>query len=260
MHRKVAMAIVALSLGGYLFLTSLPVSAQQVQQQQQDKDKGKGRSGGGNVGAPSVTHKVSPSVTRTVTPSTTLKVTPSVSHKVTSSRTRTVTPSTTLKVTPSVTHKFTARRTRTVTPSTTLKVIPKVTRKVTASKIRTVTPGVIPKVVLPSGGQTHVVTAGKLRGVPASGAGRATILGHNYSVWRSGYRVRHGSGWQTFVALRTLTAIAIGSRHYYPYAYITAPRPYCTGLTEDGCQLMWQDVETIEGDIVSQCVAYCPWQ
>jgi hypothetical protein len=35
---------------------------------------------------------------------------------------------------------------------------------------------------------------------------------------------------------------------------------YCQGLTEDGCELMWQDVETIEGDVVPQCVAYCPWQ
>jgi len=32
------------------------------------------------------------------------------------------------------------------------------------------------------------------------------------------------------------------------------------GLTEDGCQLVWQDVETVEGDIIPQCVAYCPWQ
>ena len=23
---------------------------------------------------------------------------------------------------------------------------------------------------------------------------------------------------------------------------------------------MWQEVETIEGDVVNQCVAYCPWK
>jgi hypothetical protein len=99
-----------------------------------------------------------------------------------------------------------------------------------------------------------------LRGVPARGAGRTVIRGQNYSVWRSGYRVRHGSGWWTFVALSTLGAIAIGSNEYYPYAYISAPEPYCEGLTEDGCELMWQEVQTIEGDVVNQCVAYCPWQ
>ena len=32
------------------------------------------------------------------------------------------------------------------------------------------------------------------------------------------------------------------------------------GQTEDGCELMWQDVQTEEGDVIEQCVAYCPWQ
>jgi hypothetical protein len=115
-----------------------------------------------------------------------------------------------------------------------------------------------PRVVTPRG--TRTVTASRLRGVPARGAGRTVIRGHNYSAWRSGYRIRHGSGWWTFAALSTLGAIAIGSSEYYPYAYISAPEPYCEGLTQDGCELMWQEVETIEGDVVNQCVAYCPWQ
>jgi hypothetical protein len=96
--------------------------------------------------------------------------------------------------------------------------------------------------------------------VPVRGAGRTVIRGQNYSAWRSGYRVRHGSNWRTFVALGALGAIAIGARHYYPYAYISAPAPYCEGLTDDGCELVWQQVETIEGDVIDQCVAYCPWQ
>jgi hypothetical protein len=234
MPRKIAMAIMALSLGGCFILTSLPVWAQQNQQQQQNKGKGQ-TGGGGNAGAPhGGVRTATPGATHTATPSATRTVTPSATRKVS-------TPTT-------ATHKAstTTTATRTVTTPTTA--------------ARKVTPGVAPKIVSPSGDKAHVVTAGRLRGVPASGAGQATVLGHNYSVWRSGYRVRHGNGWLTFVALRTLTSIAIGSRHYYPYAYITAPQPYCTGLTEDGCQLMWQDVETIEGDIVSQCVAYCPWQ
>jgi len=107
---------------------------------------------------------------------------------------------------------------------------------------------------------TLIRCSAALRGMPVRGAGRATIRGHNFSVWRSGYRVRHGGGWRTFIALSALSAIAVGSSSYYPYAYISAPQPYCEGLTEDGCQLMWQEVETIEGDVVSQCVAYCPWQ
>jgi hypothetical protein len=115
-----------------------------------------------------------------------------------------------------------------------------------------------PRVVTPKGKRT--VTASRLRGVPTNGVRRAVISGHNYSAWRSGHRVRHGRGWRTFVALSALGAIAIGSSEYYPYAYISAPENYCEGLTEDGCELMWQDVETIEGDIIPQCVAYCPWQ
>jgi hypothetical protein len=286
MPRKIAMAIMALSLGGCFILTSLPVWAQQNQQQQQNKGKGQ-TGGGGNAGAPhggvrtatpGATHTATPSATRKVTTSTTatrkvstpttathkVNTTTTATRKVTTPTTATRKVSTTTTATRKVTTPTTATRkvnTRTTATrkvSTTTTATRKVTTPTTAA--RKVTPGAAPKIVSPSGEKAHVVTAGKLRGMPASGAGQATVLGHNYSVWRSGYRVRHGNGWLTFVALRTLTSIAIGSRHYYPYAYITAPQPYCTGLTEDGCQLMWQDVETIEGDIVSQCVAYCPWQ
>jgi hypothetical protein len=138
---------------------------------------------------------------------------------------------------------------------------PTATKKVvtpTAVGRSVVSPAAAPRVVTPSG--TRTVTASRLRGVPVRGAGSAVIRGQNYSAWRSGYRVRHGDRWWTFVALSTLGAIAIGSNQYYPYAYISAPQPYCEGLTEDGCELMWQEVQTIEGEVVNQCVAYCPWQ
>ncbi|MFZ0353480.1 MAG: hypothetical protein WAM12_07385, partial [Pseudolabrys sp.] len=137
------------------------------------------------------------------------------------------------------------------------KTTPKVVAPAAAGR-KPVSPAVAPRVVTPRG--TRTVTAARLRGLPARGAGRAVIRGQNYSAWRSGYRVRHGDGWWTFVALSTLGAIAIGSSQYYPYAYISAPEPYCEGLTEDGCELMWQEVETVEGDVINQCVAYCPWQ
>jgi hypothetical protein len=148
-------------------------------------------------------------------------------------------------------------------PKTTTRTVrqPKTTRKVvtpTATGHKKVSPIAAPRVVTRSG--TRSVTAARLRGVPARGAGHAVIRGQNYSAWRSGYRIRHGDGWRTFVALSALGAIAIGSSQYYPYAYISAPQPYCEGLTEDGCELMWQEVETIEGDVINQCVAYCPWQ
>ncbi len=230
MHRKIVMTIMALSLGGCFILTAPPVSAQVVQQQQPGKTQAPSRNVGAPRGAP---RTVTPHATRTVTPRATRTVTPRANRTVTPRANRTVTP----------------RATRTVTPRGTRTVTPRANRTVTPRAIRTVTP---------RGART--VTAGKLRGMPLRNAGRTAIHGNNYSVWRGRYRVRHGNGWRTFVALSTLGAIAIGSSEYYPYAYISAPEPYCEGLTEDGCQLMWQEVETNEGDMVNQCVAYCPWQ
>jgi hypothetical protein len=72
--------------------------------------------------------------------------------------------------------------------------------------------------------------------------------------------VHRRGGWRTFAALSALGSMAFGGVTYYPYAYISAPAPYCDGLTEDGCQLQWQEVRTIEGAVEFQCVAYCPWQ
>jgi hypothetical protein len=112
----------------------------------------------------------------------------------------------------------------------------------------------------PRGANSNVVRAARIRSAPLRGIGRTSIQGRNYSVWRSNYRVRRGNGWRTFVALGALGTIAIGASQYYPYAYIQAPAPYCDGRTEDGCQLVFEDVETVEGDVIGQCVAYCPWQ
>jgi hypothetical protein len=41
--------------------------------------------------------------------------------------------------------------------------------------------------------------------------------------------------------------------------YAAVPRPTCSGETENGCQLRWQEVDTEEGgDKEPQCVQYCP--
>jgi len=173
-----------------------------------------------------------------------------------------------VRVTPRITtqpHVVAPRQTipRTITqPKVTPRVVgPRVGPKLVAPSgtgPKVVSPAIKPRVITPRG--TRTITAARLRGVPARGAGPAVIRGHNYSAWRNGYRVRHGNRWRTFVALSALGAIAIGAIEYYPYAYISAPEPYCEGLTEDGCELMWQEVETLEGDVINQCVAYCPWQ
>ena len=94
------------------------------------------------------------------------------------------------------------------------------------------------------------------------GSNQAFVNGKHYTIWHGNntYRIRYGNSWRTFVALGVLAPLLIGADHYYPYAYIDAPGPYCAGLTEDGCQLVYDEVETINGDVYPQCVAYCPWQ
>jgi hypothetical protein len=99
-----------------------------------------------------------------------------------------------------------------------------------------------------------------LRRIGTGGTGRALVRGRNYTVWRGSHRVRYGNNWRTFAALSTLSALVFGITTYYPYAYISAPEPVCEGETEDGCILEWQEVPTLEGPRVFQCVAYCPWQ
>jgi hypothetical protein len=93
------------------------------------------------------------------------------------------------------------------------------------------------------------------------GSGRWVYGGRNYTYWRGGpWRVRYGNGWRTFVGVSLVAPIVVGAATYYPYAYISAPADVCEGITEDGCQLTWTEVETVEGGTAPQCVAYCPWQ
>ncbi len=84
--------------------------------------------------------------------------------------------------------------------------------------------------------------------------------GRNYSVWRGAHRVRYDGRWATLAAIAALSIYFYDGANYYPYAYISATGPYCEGFTEDGCILRWQEVPTVEGPRVFQCVAYCPWQ
>jgi hypothetical protein len=230
MQGKIALTILALAVGGFI-LTSPPASAQQDQQHQQKNVQGQSHGGGRNA-------NVAPgNGRRAVAPRGNTRI---VSPRVNSQRTfrqrnaRTVTPR----------GAVTERRMRTVTQRETIQ------RRVRTTTPRVITPRTGPKVV---GGDARLATAGRIHG-----AARTVIRGHNFSVWRSGHRVRHNNGWRTFVAIGSLASIYIGSDDYYPYAYISATRPYCEGLTYDRCELRWQEVETIEGDVIGQCVAYCP--
>jgi hypothetical protein len=99
-----------------------------------------------------------------------------------------------------------------------------------------------------------------LRAIGPRSTGRTFVHGQNYTVWRGSRRVRYGNSWRTFRALSALSVLFIGGATYYPYAYLSAPEPVCEGETEDGCILQWQEIETLEGPRLFQCVAYCPWQ
>ena len=160
---------------------------------------------------------------------------------------------------------------------------PKIVAPVVAPNVNTpanspkfVAPPTGPKVVSPttsnptfvprSSGQRAVGPGGPgpggnaARSLAIRGANNTTIAGRNFSVRRGSYRVYRGGYWRTFVGLGTLGAILYGGYRYYPYAYIDAPPDLCEGETEDGCQLQWQQVQTLEGPPDFQCVAYCPFQ
>jgi hypothetical protein len=161
-------------------------------------------------------------------------------------------------------------------------VAPKVVAPVVAPKV--VAPVATPKFVAPTGpkvvspttnnpvfvprssGQRAVGPGGAgpggnaARALAIRGANNTAIAGRNFSVRRGSYRAYRGGYWRTFVGVGTLGAILYGGYRYYPYAYIDAPPDLCEGETEDGCQLQWQEVQTLEGPPDFQCVAYCPWQ
>ena len=155
-------------------------------------------------------------------------------------------------------------------------VAPKVTGPTVAPKV--VGPALGPKVVSPTAnpnfvprnksgqrtfapGRNAVGPGGNAaRAVAIRGASRTTIAGRNFSIRRGSYRTYRGGHWRTFVGLSALGAVMFGTALYYPYAYIDAPPDLCDGFTEDGCQLQWQEVQTLEGPPDFQCVAYCPWQ
>jgi len=178
---------------------------------------------------------------------------------------------------------------RVVAPTVAPKVVaPTVTPKVVTPTVapKVVAPTNAPKVVSPTitprtGGavtvnpnaatvnpnaaaRQHSGTRNRGPGVPPvsaaiRGTNRATIAGRNYSLWRGGnYRVYRGGRWRTFVALSALGVIMYGGYRYYPYAYIDLPPDLCDGETEDGCQLEWMEVQTLEGPPDFECVAYCP--
>jgi hypothetical protein len=55
-----------------------------------------------------------------------------------------------------------------------------------------------------------------------------------------------------------ITPWVIDGIDYFPEGYLAYAEPVCTGYTEDGCSLRWQDVAADDGSTIPQCVQYCP--
>lgn len=82
--------------------------------------------------------------------------------------------------------------------------------------------------------------------------------GRYFHLFRGRHNIyRAGHLWH-LVPFGILGGIYLGAQYYAPYGYVSLPAPECTGVTEDGCELRWQEVPTEEGDTVLQCVAFCP--
>ncbi|MPZ56198.1 MAG: hypothetical protein GEU91_06775 [Rhizobiales bacterium] len=60
------------------------------------------------------------------------------------------------------------------------------------------------------------------------------------------------------VPIAALAAFTLGTVAYAAHAYVPVAEPVCTGHTEGGCFFRWAEVPTPEGDLIPQCVAYCP--
>jgi hypothetical protein len=85
-------------------------------------------------------------------------------------------------------------------------------------------------------------------------------LGSNKSavMWNSGpKKIWWGNKWKVFVPVTALGVVVFGGAYYYPYGYLTVSRPYCEGITPDGCRLNWQRVDFEDGDSDWQCVQFC---
>jgi beta/gamma crystallin len=94
------------------------------------------------------------------------------------------------------------------------------------------------------------VGGGRVGGVTRIGARRVTTF--------TGRRFWWGGGWHTLIGIGLLTPWVVDGIDYIPEGYLAYPEPVCTGYTEDGCALRWQDVGTDDGSTIPQCVQFCP--
>jgi hypothetical protein len=105
-------------------------------------------------------------------------------------------------------------------------------------------------VIEPRGGPR---ISGRVRGGgPIVLGGRSVVLvrGPHVVQWRGRQR--------NLVPIAALAALSLGGIAYAANAYVPVEQPVCSGYTEGGCFFHWTEALTPEGDLIPQCVAYCP--
>jgi hypothetical protein len=95
---------------------------------------------------------------------------------------------------------------------------------------------------------------------PAAGLKPGTFIkvaNKSWPIHKGPHKLWWKGGWKTFVPFTAISVALIGGAYYYPDAYVSVARPYCSGVTPDGCQLNWQQVAFEGGGSEWQCVEYC---
>jgi hypothetical protein len=84
------------------------------------------------------------------------------------------------------------------------------------------------------------------------------LANKSWPIHKGPHKLWWKGGWKTFVPFTAIGVALIGGAYYYPDAYVSVARPYCSGITPDGCQLNWQEVPFEGGGAEWQCVQFCP--
>jgi hypothetical protein len=107
-----------------------------------------------------------------------------------------------------------------------------------------------------TGTHTGTTRVGSTR-VGSTRSGTTSIRNRRISTF-TGRRFWWRGGWRVLIGITLLTGFAVGPDFYYPEGYIALAEPVCTGYTDDGCALRWQDVAADDGSTIPQCVEFCP--
>ena len=80
----------------------------------------------------------------------------------------------------------------------------------------------------------------------------------NFTIFRGPRGIWWNGRVQNLVALTALGSLTIGTTYYLADGYVPIALPLCRGITQEGCALVWRDVPTDDGDMIAQCVQFCP--